>query len=44
LLKEKRLRLSDLITHRLPLSELNYGFDIMRDSKVYSNKVMIIND
>jgi len=37
------LSLSPLITHRLPLDQLNEGLRLMRDRNVYTNKVMIIN-
>jgi len=43
LLAQKRLSLSPLITHRLPLDQLNEGLRLMRDRNVYTNKVMIIN-
>jgi len=43
LLKNKQLNLSDLITHRLSLEELNKGLEIMRTGSEYFNKVMVIN-
>jgi len=44
LLERKQLNLKDLITHRMPLSDLKKGLEIMRTHSEYSNKVMIIND
>lgn len=44
LLEKGRIDLEKLITHRLPLSELSKGLDIMKDKNTYSNKVMIINE
>jgi L-iditol 2-dehydrogenase len=37
-----RLKLSELITHRLPFEELDRGLRIMRDKTEYHNKVMIV--
>jgi len=43
LLHNKSLNLKDLITHRLPLTELCKGLEIMRTHSEYSNKIMIVN-
>jgi L-iditol 2-dehydrogenase len=37
-----RLKLRELITHRLPFDELSRGLHIMRDRTEYHNKIMII--
>lgn len=44
LLENNQLELSKLITHKLPLSKLSEGLEIMRNPNIYSNKVMIINN
>src|SRR5574344_126460 len=44
LVANQSLTLEPLITHRLALSELYQGIKMMADPKVYTNKVMIIND
>jgi len=43
LLAAGKLRLSPLITHRLPLAQLNEGIRLMADPATYTNKVMIVN-
>src|SRR5574344_846966 len=44
LVEQGSLHLDNLITHRLGLSELYKGIQMMADPKVYTNKVMIINE
>lgn len=44
LLAKGELQLDKLITHRLVLSDLYKGIQMMADKNVYTNKVMIIND
>lgn len=44
LLAEGALNLQGLITHRLPLAELQQGLSLMRDATVYTNKVMIVDE
>jgi L-iditol 2-dehydrogenase len=39
-----RLKLKELITHRLPFEELEKGLYLMRDRTEYHNKVMIVKD
>ena len=41
---EGRLKLSDLITHRLTFENLEKGLLIARDKCEYRNKIMIFND
>ena len=43
LVEQNKLNLEQLITHRFDLSGLLEGLEIMRNPKIYSNKVMIIN-
>lgn len=40
---EKRLRLSELITHKFSFEQLHDGLDVMRQKNEYRNKVMICN-
>jgi L-iditol 2-dehydrogenase len=43
LLNTEKLRPSQLITHRLPMSELLKGLHLMQHNQTYTNKVMLIN-
>ncbi len=43
LISEGKLSLKSLITHRLEFGDLLKGLEIMRDTSVYSNKVMLLN-
>lgn len=43
LLEAGKLNLKSLISHRLPLSELNNGINLMKAKTTYTNKVMIVN-
>ena len=42
--KEGRLKLQELITHKLPFEELHRGLELMRDKTEYRNKVMIVQE
>lgn len=39
---EKRIKLSDLITHKLPFDKLQEGLEVMRKKDEYRNKIMIL--
>ncbi|MDR1543042.1 MAG: galactitol-1-phosphate 5-dehydrogenase [Prevotellaceae bacterium] len=43
LLKSNELHLKNLITHKLPMSDLLYGLNLMKNSEIYTNKIMLIN-
>ena len=38
-----KIHLMPLITHELPFEALQEGLDVMRDKRVYRNKVMIVH-
>lgn len=42
LLEDEKLRLADLISHRIKLQDLMVGLSLIKDKKEVSNKVMII--
>lgn len=44
LIKQKKLFLEPIITHRFPLAELSKGLEIMRNNSEYYNKIMITNE
>ncbi len=43
LLKNKELSILDLITHKMPLNELNQGFKLMKDKDEEYTKIMALN-
>ena len=38
----RRLKLSDLVTHHIPLEDLMYGIQLMEERSELSNKVMVV--
>lgn len=44
LLESGMLDVSDLVSHMLPFDKLIDGLNILRDSSILSNKVMLVNN
>lgn len=44
LIQSEHLNPSQLITHRLNFDQLQQGLELMRDSSVFTNKVILLND
>lgn len=43
-LSSNKLNLSKIISHKLPFNALLEGLEIMRNSSIFSNKIMLLND